>query len=393
MFEPALEYHILYSNWKDSMLNESNQNAIRDIEGKYEAEKKEREIELLTKKQELSDLSLAQSRYFNWGLTILSVLTLAFLTLFINRFLSKKRTAAVLSKQNFEIQEQKTIIEEKNKDITDSIHYAGKIQNAILPDVLEFKKHFADSFVIFKPRDIVSGDFTWIVEKDGRIFFTAADCTGHGVPGALVSVMCSNALNRCVKELGITSPGKILDKTVEILEEHFSGSGESGVMDGMDLAFCVYEPKKNQLTFSGANNPLFILQSGNFSEIKGEIAEGSVVEIANGAMRDNELHLGNFSEIKGDKQPVGKFAGRKPFTDHIIKTNPGDTLFLFTDGLADQFGGPKGKKFKNAQFRELLQMSGSRNMKSIGDLIENTLRDWQGSMEQVDDICVVGVRL
>ena len=363
MFEPALEYHILYSNWKDSMLNESNQNAIRDIEGKYEAEKKEREIELLTKKQELSDLSLAQSRYFNWGLTILSVLTLAFLTLFINRFLSKKRTAAVLSKQNFEIQEQKTIIEEKNKDITDSIHYAGKIQNAILPDVLEFKKHFADSFVIFKPRDIVSGDFTWIVEKDGRIFFTAADCTGHGVPGALVSVMCSNALNRCVKELGITSPGKILDKTVEILEEHFSGSGESGVMDGMDLAFCVYEPKKNQLTFSGANNPLFILQSGNFSE------------------------------IKGDKQPVGKFAGRKPFTDHIIKTNPGDTLFLFTDGLADQFGGPKGKKFKNAQFRELLQMSGSRNMKSIGDLIENTLRDWQGSMEQVDDICVVGVRL
>ena len=253
-------------------------------------------------------------------------------------------------------------VENKNQEIIDSITYAKRIQDAILLPIHLVKNHLSDSFVLFKPKDIVAGDFYWVDEIDDKVIFAAADCTGHGVPGAMVSVVCHNALNSAVREFDLTEPEKILDKTRELVIKQFSKSTED-VKDGMDISLCSLSQRT--LHWSGANNPLWIIRKDS-----------------------NQLE-----EIKADKQPIGKYAGAKPFTTHQIELNAGDTIYIFTDGFQDQFGGVKQKKFKAAQLKELLLANQKLSMNEQKILLMNTFENWRGSLEQIDDVCVIGIRL
>jgi serine phosphatase RsbU (regulator of sigma subunit) len=286
-----------------------------------------------------------------------------------------------------EIENQKHIIEEKNKEVRDSINYAKRLQEAILPSVSEIKSALPDSFMLYLPKDIVAGDFYWFENssefgvgsserKDNSelhtpnstlLLFAVADSTGHGVPGAMVSVVCSNALNRTVKEFGIHEPGKILDKTRELILETFSKSN-ADVKDGMDISLVsvesgVWSSETSLLNFSGANNSLWIIR-------KGELIE-----------------------LRADRQPVGKTEMPKPFTNHVFELQRGDSFYLFTDGFTDQFGGEKGKKFKAANLKKLLLSIQDKTMDEQHGILLSEFENWRGTLEQVDDVCVMGVRV
>ncbi|MBI3134583.1 MAG: SpoIIE family protein phosphatase [Bacteroidetes bacterium] len=256
----------------------------------------------------------------------------------------------------------------KNREITDSITYAQKIQEAILPDRKLFAAYLKESFVLYKPKDIVAGDFYWTVKTDDRLFVAVADCTGHGVPGAMVSVVCSTALNRCVREFELKQPAQILEKCRELVIETFA-SGDYSVNDGMDIAlislkYTLDDGKEVALIeYSGANNSLYIVK--------------------NTALQT----------VPADKQPIGKYQYQKPFTNHKLIIERGSMLYLFSDGYADQFGGQYGKKFKYKQFQELLSASSRFDTDRQLDNLENTFESWRGSLEQIDDVCVIGVRL
>lgn len=254
-------------------------------------------------------------------------------------------------------------LRQRNKDILDSISYAKRLQDAILPPISEVKKRFPESFVLYKPKDIVAGDFYWMEQLNSdTVLIAACDCTGHGVPGAMVSVVCSNALKRALNEFKIRNAGQLLDKTRELVLETFEKS-ESEVQDGMDISFCAVNLKDKTIEWSGANNPLWYVRNGQLIE------------------------------IHGDKQPIGKQIGQKPFTTHILNMQKGDLIYLFTDGYADQFGGPLGKKFKYKQFQEKLLSISALSMDKQKQVLEETLDSWKGQLEQVDDILVVGIRL
>lgn len=261
-----------------------------------------------------------------------------------------------------EVVRQKHIIEEKQHEILDSINYAKRLQEAILPPKEFLDKHLADSFILYRPKDIVAGDFYWAEYVNGRFFVAAADSTGHGVPGAMVSVVCSNALNRTVKEFKEIETGKILDKTRELVLETFEKSA-SEVKDGMDISLLCVDVIHKKVYWSGANNPLWYYQN-------------------------NEM-----KEITADKQPIGKTENPKPFTTHEIEYVENTVFYLFTDGYADQFGGPKGKKFKYKQFSNLLLATIERSPREQSQHIYSAFEEWKGDLEQVDDVCVIGVKI
>lgn len=287
------------------------------------------------------------------------------LTFLIMRSHNKQvKNQRLLKKRNDDISFKNKVISHKNKEILDSITYAKRIQSAILPPERLVKSYLDNSFILYIPKDIVAGDFYWMEHIGDRILFAAADCTGHGVPGAMVSVMCHNALNRCVKEFGLTEPAAILDKTRAILLDEFSKS-EDNMNDGMDISLCSFDRNTRKLEWAGANNPLWII-----SQDKNSIRE-----------------------IKPDKQPIGRHHKATNFTPHSMELQKGDTLYIFTDGLQDQFGGSKGKKFKPTRLRELLLSITHLPMQTQRQKIKDAFTDWKGEHEQVDDICIVAVQV
>jgi serine phosphatase RsbU (regulator of sigma subunit) len=257
---------------------------------------------------------------------------------------------------------QKENLELKNKEITDSITYAKRIQTAILPPELILKTHLKDHFILYLPKDVVAGDFYWLEHVNDIVLFAAADCTGHGVPGAMVSVVCHNALNRSVREEGITDPGKILDRTREIIVHEFGKSSEE-VKDGMDISLCALNTKTLELKWAGANNPLWIISNGGMNE------------------------------WKADKQPIGKHFNASPFTTHTISLKTGDVIYVTTDGFQDQFGGEKGKKFKASRLKELLLSIHTKSIHEQKNILSETFVNWKMKNEQVDDICLIGLRV
>lgn len=263
-----------------------------------------------------------------------------------------------------EVVEQKEIIEEVYTEIQDSIHYAQRLQQAILPSFDDIKKTIPEHFILFKPKDVVSGDFYWFEENDHFAFIAAADCTGHGVPGAMVSVVCSNALNRSVNEFKLTGAAEILNKTRELVIETFAKSGDN-VKDGMDIALCVIQKSRKLLQYAGANNPLWIIHQN-----------GAEVE-----------------EVKPDKQPIGLYEGMASFNDHIIDIQDGDQFYIFTDGYADQFGGERGKKLKYKPFKQLLLAHASNSMKDQHIAFSQFFHEWQGEFDQLDDVCLIGFKV
>ena len=358
-FEKAFKYHELFSTLKDSVFTSENAKSMAEMSSKYDSEKKQSQIELLNKDKEKQEaLSAAESKKQKIiiGSVTAGLLLVLVLTLFIFRSNRQKQKA------NVEITLQKEIIEERNREVRDSITYAKRIQTAILPSDKLVKEFLSDSFILFKPKDIVSGDFYWMEKIGDKIFYAVVDCTGHGVPGAMVSVVGHNALNRTIKEFGLIEPAAILDKLTELVEETFEKS-ESDVKDGMDISLCCLDQKNNQLKWAGANNPIWI-------QSKGEI-----------------------QEIKADKQPIGKFDYRKPFTGHTIQLEKGDIIYIFTDGYADQFGGASGKKFKYQQLKSILLTIQNMKMDEQKEMLTNTFESWKAMLDQVDDVCILGVRV
>lgn len=298
--------------------------------------------------------------YYYLGASLLYCYTfsgalLAFIVLFA-------RTHEYLNLQHQKIDFQKKQIEEKNKNITDSINYAKRIQVSILPSENYWKKNLPENFILYRPKDIVSGDFYWMESINDNVLFAAVDCTGHGVSGAMVSLVCSNALNRVVKEFEITEPSKILDKTRQLVIEAFS-KNDIDIKDGMDISLCSLNKKTLELLWSGANNPLWYISGSNFNE------------------------------IKADRQPIGKTDNPKPFTTHTVELQKGDTFYLFTDGYIDQFGGKEGKKLMRKRFKEILLQIQHKTIDEQGKYLSDFIEDWKIGLEQVDDILIIGVRL
>lgn len=266
--------------------------------------------------------------------------------------------------RTMELQHQKEIMQEKNKEILDSINYAQRIQQALLPDEAELQLYFPESFVLFKPKDIVSGDYYWITQKDNNIFYATADCTGHGVPGGFMSMLGSSFLNELVNEKEITEPAEILNSLRERVMSALRQTGSVGEnKDGMDIVLCRIDKNKKELVYAAANNGFYLVRNG-------------------------EIH-----EYKPDKMPIGHYFDMKPFSQRTISLMPGDSIYTFTDGYADQFGGPKGKKFKYLSLNKLILENSAKTMREQCNILSSTYEEWKGSFEQTDDVCVIGVRV
>ena len=282
-----------------------------------------------------------------------------------------------IREQKEEVEQQKEIVDKAHQEIRDSINYAKRIQSAILPSQKLVKEYLPESFILYKPKDVVAGDFYWLEYKEGKTLFAAADCTGHGVPGAMVSVVCNNGLNRSVREYGLTEPAEILSKTRDIVIKEFEKS-EEAVQDGMDISMCALNTQTNQLLWSGANNPIWIINKN-----RTDWPEGSRPFI----------NMEGGVEIKPNKQAIGKVYNPQPFTTHKIQLQKGDALYIFSDGYQDQFGGEKGKKFKSINFKKLLLSIQSESMEKQREIIDKVFEEWRGEENQVDDVCVIGVKI
>ncbi|MEO5645290.1 MAG: SpoIIE family protein phosphatase [Bacteroidia bacterium] len=274
-----------------------------------------------------------------------------------------ERTEEVVrQKEEIEIQNRK--LEIVYKHITDSIRYAKRLQDAILPPAVFVNKHLPDSFILFKPKDIVSGDFYWIFEKENRVYIAAVDCTGHGVPGAFMSIVGNNMLNQIVKERPGLNAGQMLDELNILAGKTINQHSEEGaVRDGMDMTLCILNKSNGTMDMAGANNSLYLFREGEMKE------------------------------YKADKIPIGYAEGNsKSFTNHAIELQKGDTIYLFSDGYADQFGGPKGKKFMVGQFRTFLNQIHKLPLNEQHHTLDATIEQWRGNLEQVDDILVIGFK-
>lgn len=295
----------------------------------------------------------------------------------------------VRKNENFkrEIKKAKIETDLKNQEITSSINYARRIQSAILPDLSAYDRLLPSSFIYYQPKDIVAGDFYWTIKEKDIIYFAVADCTGHGVPGAMVSVVCHNALNRSVREFGLKTPAQILEQTRKLVIETFE-EREEVVYDGMDIAFCKLNLKTRELEYSGANNSLYIIPKHSAAAFtnNNKALQGSHYSIYDGKSNSKLI------KIKADKQPIARYFRIEPFTNHKIKLEEGDSIYMFTDGYPDQFGGEKNKKLTYRRFRETLLQNSNLNMSTQKNELIDSLNEWMGEMEQVDDICIVGIQ-
>ena len=282
---------------------------------------------------------------------------------YLNKIENARKEAEIHYLKNVELKRAFEEIEGKNREITASITYALRIQTAILPAQKLIDELLPKSFVLYKPKDIVAGDFYWLDSLGGDVLFAACDCTGHGVPGAMVSVVCHNALNRAVREFGLHQPAAILDKTTEIVVEHFT-KNEVDIKDGMDISLCCLNSKTKTLQWAGANNPLWLIRNGELLE------------------------------TKANKQPVGAQENRTKFTNHQFELNAGDRIYIFSDGYADQFGGSTGqKKLTKKGFRDLLLSIQKTGIKHQGQALNEFHKEYKQQVEQVDDILVIGIQV
>ena len=347
-------------------------------QNKLETEYHEKEIDFLNAEKKLKDAeaqkkeaAIKQQQTVIYSVSFGGFIVLLLLIIAIRAYRQKQKDNKLIEQQKAEVESQKHLVDEKNKEILDSISYAKRLQDAILPPITFVNTYLPDNFVLYKPKDIVAGDFYWmetiqLANNEELILIAAADSTGHGVPGAMVSLVCSSALNRSVKEFGLKEPGIILDKARELVLETFVKS-TSEVKDGMDISLLSIHRSSNKkviaVKWSGANNPLWYIENNVFKE------------------------------IKANKQPIGKTDNPVDFLTHELICLPDTIFYLFTDGFPDQFGGPKGKKFKYKQLHELLLSISKEETKNQTKILDQTFMDWKGDLEQVDDVCIIGVRL
>lgn len=308
----------------------------------------------------------------NYGLLLLVFIALAFI-------LFAYREVRIIKSQKVEIDEKNRKLEDYNKEVTSSIEYAKRIQNAILPVREKLLGVVKEKILFFLPKDVVSGDFYWAEKINGVAYIAVADCTGHGVPGALLTILCSNSLKMAVMEYGDYGPGKVLNKTRELVIDSLTKSGED-VGDGMDIALCAVEG--DLLIFAGANNPLWIVRENqfnlNFSAARTSITQG-------------DTHF--LIDCKADRQPVSTYARVMDFEQVYIKLEKNDSCFMFSDGITDQFGGAKGKKWGKIRFMNFLLSIADRPLPEQNDLIQEAFYNWKGEYQQIDDVCLIGFKI
>jgi len=364
-FKQGMYDYKMYVIYRDSLVNEASTQKRVQTEMNYEFDQKQAAAKAeQDKKDTIAEQDKKRQLVIRDAFMVGFALMLALAFFIFRGYKQKQKANSIITQQKALVEQQKELVEVKNKEVLDSINYAKRLQDAILPPLSLIEKKFPESFLLYKPKDIVAGDFYWLEKAGDNILIAAADCTGHGVPGALVSVVCSNALNRTVKEFKITEPGKILDKVRELVLETFEKS-EDNVQDGMDISLASLNPFEGgtRINWAGAYNPLWYVQHG-------------------------QIH-----EVAGDKQPIGKTDRPQSFNTHTLNLNKGDTLYLFTDGYADQFGGEKGKKFKYKALQEKLVLISQQPMAEQKRILETTLNEWKGNLEQVDDILIIGIRV
>jgi serine phosphatase RsbU (regulator of sigma subunit) len=349
--QKALTYHKLSVKIKDEMFSEKSQKAITEMQTKYETEKKDLALTLqdsVIKRQKLTII----------GAVIGAFLILLVALLMVKMFLEKKKANRILEEKNELITEQK-------KQITDSIRYASRIQRAILPSDEVMKNNLPEHFVLYLPRDIVSGDFFWMTQRSGKIVIVAADCTGHGVPGAFMSMLGVSFLYEIVNKEGVMQPASILNFLREHVKHTLSQTGKKDeAKDGMDISLCVFDPAERKLEWAGAYNPLIL------------------------------IHNGEMTEYKADKMPIAiHMNDYLPFTNNEIPIQKGDIFYISSDGYSDQFGGAEGRKFMSKKYKEMLVQIWNKPMDEQKEIIHKAHLDWKGNHEQVDDILVMGVRV
>lgn len=395
LFNQAYTYQGKYIKLKDSLENQENTKKILQIQLGYEFDKKQKELEIVREKQRLNDLNKLQSRKLVIFILIICLIAFLLIAILIYRsYRLKRRDNIILEQQKKEIQErneelklyqeelisqkehledQKKLvilhrdkISEQNEKIRDSILYARRIQNSILPPEESFSEVFSDYFILYRPKDIVSGDFYWIKETGTHVYLAVADCTGHGVPGAFMSLLGISFLNE-VTEGKLLDSAEILNKTRARLKTTLHQQiNNTEPRDGMDIGLCVINKKTRELQFSGAYNSLLIIKNDN----------------------DQNTEL---IEYKGDKMPIGShYKESNSFTTHKISTRPSDKFFLFTDGFVDQFGGLYNRKFLPNRFKEILLKTKNESMPSQKESLVLNLEKWMENSEQIDDILVVG---
>jgi len=364
-WQKAYDEYKVYGKYKDSLVNLDKSKQIGKLEAKADFDK-----QLAVKQAEADSkaaLDAVESKRQRMVIAFIGALALGVGCIALIVF----RNLKITRKQKAIIEEQKSIVEEKNKDITDSITYASRIQKALLTTDSYVSKYIPNHFIFYKPRDIVSGDFYWAIQIKNKFWIACCDCTGHGVPGAFMSILNISLLNEAIVEKGISSPDAVLNDVRHNVIRALNPEGSvTESKDGMDCVLCCIDFEKMEMQSACANNPVWILPSP-----KGE-GQGEVVE------------------IPPDKIPVGvQYGEQKPYTLHTTKLNKGDMLYLFTDGYADQFGGPKGKKFKYKQLQELLIDNKQLTMNKQRETLDTAFEQWKGNLEQVDDVLIIGVKI
>jgi serine phosphatase RsbU (regulator of sigma subunit) len=360
-------YHFLNMHRvsNDSVYALENKRQLNELNEQFQTQRKSIEIDNLKKEKQQSEI-ISSEKDLRKNIVIIFSLLFLVATGFFSRWMYKR--FKLTSAQKEIIEHQKQDVDEKNKNITDSINYAKRIQDAMLPEEKLRLRLFPESFVLFLPKDIVSGDFFWFAERDQLVYAAVVDCTGHGVPGAFMSMIGNAFLNEIVNNLGILEPGAILNelkrKVILTLKQ---SELDSNSRDGMDIALICYNKEKRSIAFAGANNPVWIVSD----------MEGKAV----------------LTEVKGIKQPIGFHHVDAPFDSHIIDCKVGDTLYLLSDGYADQFGGAFGKKFKYKQLKDHLVLFSSQTMPSQRTALHQTFQQWKGNLEQVDDVLIIGIKI
>ncbi len=363
-YKEAYEHHVLYKKAEEQVSNEENVKRFTQLEMQYEFDKKQKAIEFEQKQREMEYKARMKRQRIITASLIVGI-TLMILLIFVTyrSYRRKKRDNDLLFQKSKKIELQRDEIEEQKKEITDSIYYASRIQKALLPPNDFMGEILPDYFILNKPRDIVSGDYYWMNQRDNKIFITAADCTGHGVPGAFMSMLGVAFLNEIVNKESIQHANEILDELRDYIIKYLHQTGKEGEsQDGMDMAMVMIDKDNGHIEFAGAYNPLYLV-------------------------RNNELQ-----EIKANRMPIGIYKKQDPFSNNIIDVQKGDVFYIFSDGYVDQFGGEKGKKFKAKRFKELLIEIHKNDMAEQKLLLDETMERWKKNYTQIDDILVVGVR-
>lgn len=357
-FKEAYDFHEKYVQLKEEIDREAFSTSISDLQSSYSLEKSEANVKQLTQTNEIQELKNKKNTYFIFGLLVIALIVIIVAGLLFKQNKQKQLT-------NIQLKEQNYVIAEKKQEIDNSIQYAKGIQQAILPNKQELTNQFLQSFVFYKPKDVVSGDFYWFSKVEDDFYCIAADCTGHGVPGALMSIIGMDKIVQAIFEKKISNPGLILSflnkQIKQVLKQH---SDSSKQMDGMDIALLKFNKALTEVEFSGANRPLIII-------------------------RDKII-----VECKADKMAIAGFTSNdQEFNSTKISIQKNDSLYVFTDGYADQFGGDAGKKFMSKNLKDLLISISDLSSSEQEQKIDEAFKNWKKSYEQVDDVLIIGIKI